>query len=81
MRPREDQGVVDPKLDVYGVKCLKVTGEYFFTLFPGVLISSMCLNRPVNLSCQCWRSEFSLLLRSVRMLTVYSRILHLLPLS
>ena len=31
MKPRECGGVVDPKLNVYGVECLKVAGQLSIT--------------------------------------------------
>jgi alcohol oxidase len=40
MKPREQGGVVDFRLNVYGVESLKVAGNYYFIIFAKTLYVS-----------------------------------------
>ena len=55
MKPREQGGVLDPRLNVYGVENLKVAGELKWALMS---CKTLTWGRSVDPTFQCLRSTF-----------------------
>ncbi len=57
MKPRELGGVVDSKLNVYGLKGLKLTGEMIYPWYTRFGLSLTPSLRPFDRTLERWRCE------------------------